>query len=59
MRMKTCIKAFRVARLVVNLGKFHDQGDTKWIVINNTPFGRPTPCPPNHGIRLQRSDEAM
>jgi hypothetical protein len=31
-------------------GKFHDQGDAKWIVIreqlrghNNTPFGRPTP----------------
>jgi hypothetical protein len=34
-------------------GKFHDQGDAKWIVIggqlsghNDTPFGRPTPGRP-------------
>jgi hypothetical protein len=32
------------------VGKFHDQGDAKWIVIreqlrghNDTPFGQPTP----------------
>jgi hypothetical protein len=35
------------------IGKFHDQGDAKWIVIrgqlkchNDTPFGRPTPGRP-------------
>jgi len=30
------------------MGKFHDQGDAKWIVMghNDTPFGRPTPGRP-------------
>jgi hypothetical protein len=35
------------------IGKFHDQGDDKWMVIrgqlrgyNDTPFGRPTPGRP-------------
>ena len=39
--------------LRVLAGKFHDQGDTEWIVIrgqlgghNDTPFGRPTPGRP-------------
>jgi hypothetical protein len=34
----------------IDLGKFHDQGDAKWIVIrgqlrghNDMPFGQPTP----------------
>jgi hypothetical protein len=37
----------------VRKGKFHDQGEAKWIVIrgqlkghNDTPFGRPTPGRP-------------
>jgi hypothetical protein len=39
-------------------GKFHDQGDAKWIVIrgqlrghNDTPFGRPTPSRPIRATR--------
>jgi hypothetical protein len=34
------------------MGEFHDQGDTKWLVIrgqlrghNDKPFGQPTPGP--------------
>jgi hypothetical protein len=41
---------FQVLMIASSAGKFHDQGDAKWIVIrgrlrghNDTPFGRPAP----------------
>jgi hypothetical protein len=43
----------RLFQIQISVGKFHDQGDAKWIVIrgqlwghNDMPCGRPTPSRP-------------
>ena len=52
--------------LRVLAGKFHDQGDTEWIVIrgqlrghNDTPFGRPTPGRPFGQPEVNRPQGVM
>jgi hypothetical protein len=47
-------------------GKFHDEGDAKWIVIrgqlrrhNDTPFGWPAPSRPIGHLRVGRPQDVL